>query len=89
MPGAAFVSILLESADPNGDNASVEDCVALCKAVAEKVTLPLVIQGSGNVEKDKEMFPKIADETITEDVEGLASYLAEKSHPVLELEPLM
>jgi acetyl-CoA synthase len=32
---------------------------------------------------------KIADETITEDVEGLATYLAEKSHPVLELEPLM
>jgi acetyl-CoA decarbonylase/synthase complex subunit delta len=61
MPGAGFVSILLESADPNGDNTSVEDCVALCKAVAEKVTLPLVIQGSGNVEKDKELFPKIAE----------------------------
>jgi acetyl-CoA synthase len=31
----------------------------------------------------------IADETVTEDVEGLATYLAEKSHPVMELEPLM
>jgi acetyl-CoA decarbonylase/synthase complex subunit delta len=61
MPGAGFVSIVLESADPNGGNASVEDCAALCKAVAEKVTLPLVIQGSGNIEKDRELFPKIAE----------------------------
>jgi acetyl-CoA decarbonylase/synthase complex subunit delta len=61
MPGAAFVSLYLESADPNGDNRSVDDCVALCKAVAEKVTLPLVIQGPGNIEKDKELFPRIAE----------------------------
>jgi acetyl-CoA decarbonylase/synthase complex subunit delta len=61
MRGAGFVSLLLESADPNGQNRSVEDCAALCKAVAEKVSLPLVIQGSGSVEKDKELFPKIAE----------------------------
>jgi acetyl-CoA decarbonylase/synthase complex subunit delta len=61
MPGAGFVSLILESADPNGADKSVEECVALCKAVADKVTLPLVIQGSGNIEKDKEMFPKIAE----------------------------
>jgi acetyl-CoA decarbonylase/synthase complex subunit delta len=61
MPGAGFVSLLLEGADPNGANKSVEDCVALCKEVAEKVTLPLVIQGSGNVEKDKDLFSKIAE----------------------------
>jgi acetyl-CoA decarbonylase/synthase complex subunit delta len=61
MPGASFVSLYLESADPNGDNRSVEDCAALCRAVAEKVTLPLVIQGPGNAEKDKELFPKIAE----------------------------
>jgi acetyl-CoA decarbonylase/synthase complex subunit delta len=61
MPGASFVSLALHSADPNGANASVEECVALCKAVAEKVALPLVIQGSSNIEKDKELFPKIAE----------------------------
>jgi acetyl-CoA decarbonylase/synthase complex subunit delta len=61
MPGASFVSLALDSADPNGANKSIEDCVALCKDVAAKVTLPLVIQGSGNVEKDKELFPKIAE----------------------------
>ncbi|MDR1949568.1 MAG: acetyl-CoA decarbonylase/synthase complex subunit delta [Spirochaetaceae bacterium] len=61
MPGVDFVSVVLESADPNGQNNSVENCVALCKAVAEKVNLPLVIQGSNNVEKDRDLFPKIAE----------------------------
>jgi acetyl-CoA decarbonylase/synthase complex subunit delta len=61
MPGADFVSIVLESADPNGRNNSIENCAALCKAAAEKVGLPLVIQGSNNVEKDRELFPKIAE----------------------------
>ncbi len=31
----------------------------------------------------------IADETITEDAEGLLNFLTEKNHPVLGLEPLM
>jgi acetyl-CoA decarbonylase/synthase complex subunit delta len=61
MPGVSFISLALNSADPNGANASIEDCVALCKAVAEKVTLPLVIRGSNNVEKDKDLFSKIAE----------------------------
>jgi acetyl-CoA decarbonylase/synthase complex subunit delta len=38
----------------------VEDCVALCKEVADAVTLPLVVQGSGNAEKDARLFEKIA-----------------------------
>jgi acetyl-CoA decarbonylase/synthase complex subunit delta len=61
MPGASFVSLVLESADPNGENRSIEDCVALCKEVADAVTLPLVIQGSKNTEKDGKLFVKIAE----------------------------
>ena len=61
MPGARFVCLVLEGADPNGQNKSVEDCVALCKAVVEKVRLPLVIAGCGSFEKDKEILPKIAE----------------------------
>jgi acetyl-CoA decarbonylase/synthase complex subunit delta len=59
--GAAFVSLSLEGADPNGKNRSVEDCVALCTAVADAVTLPLAIQGCKNVEKDGRLFEKIAE----------------------------
>jgi acetyl-CoA decarbonylase/synthase complex subunit delta len=61
MPGVSFVSLVLDTADPNGSNTSIEDSVALCKAVAEKVSLPLVIRGSGSFEKDKELLPKIAE----------------------------
>ncbi|MDR1905204.1 MAG: acetyl-CoA decarbonylase/synthase complex subunit delta, partial [Treponema sp.] len=61
MPGADFVCLVLESADPNGKNTSVEDCAALCKEVAGALTLPLVIQGSKNIEKDGKLFEKIAE----------------------------
>jgi acetyl-CoA decarbonylase/synthase complex subunit delta len=61
MPGADFISLSLESADPNGANKSIEDCVALCKEVADAVTLPLVIQGSKNSEKDGDLFVKISE----------------------------
>jgi acetyl-CoA decarbonylase/synthase complex subunit delta len=61
MPGADFVSLVLESADPNGENKSIEDCVALCKEAAAASTLPLVIQGSKNAEKDGKLFEKIAE----------------------------
>ncbi|MDR2521941.1 MAG: acetyl-CoA decarbonylase/synthase complex subunit delta [Spirochaetaceae bacterium] len=59
--GAAFVSLYLESADPNGENVSVEDCVKLAKDVAAAVSLPLVIQGCKNEEKDTQIFGKIAE----------------------------
>ena len=35
MEGADFIALNFESADPNGANRSVEDCVADAKAVAE------------------------------------------------------
>jgi acetyl-CoA decarbonylase/synthase complex subunit delta len=61
IPGASFISLSLESADPNGADKPIEDCVALCKEVADAISLPLVIQGSKNVEKDGQLFVKIAD----------------------------
>jgi acetyl-CoA decarbonylase/synthase complex subunit delta len=61
MPGADFVCLTLESADPNGANAPVEDCAALCGEVAGAVTLPLVIQGCKNMEKDGKLFEKISE----------------------------
>lgn len=64
MPGVSFLALHFESADPNGANTSVDDCVALAKAVADAVQLPLVIMGCKNVEKDAELFAKVA-ETLT------------------------
>ncbi len=61
MEGADFLCLHFESADPNGANRSVEDCVADAKAVAEAVSMPIVIMGCKNIEKDGELFSKIAD----------------------------
>ena len=61
MEGADFICLNFEGADPNGANRSVEDCVADAKAVAEVVTMPIVILGCKNLEKDGELFNKISD----------------------------
>jgi len=61
MEGADFICLNFEGADPNGMNRSVEDCVADAKAVAEAISMPIVILGSKNMEKDGELFSKIAE----------------------------
>ena len=61
MEGADFLCLNFESADPNGANRSVADCVADAKAVAEVTTMPLVIMGCKNLEKDGELFSKISE----------------------------
>ena len=61
MEGADFICLNFEGADPNGANRSVEDCVADAKAVAEVVTMPIVILGCKNMEKDGALFSGIAD----------------------------
>ncbi len=61
MPGADFICLNFESADPNGENRSVEECVADAKAVAEAITMPIVIMGCKNLEKDGKLFAAIAD----------------------------
>jgi len=60
VPGADFVSLRLDGADPNGHNKSVEECVEIAVAVANAISKPLVIQGCKNNEKDAELFEKIA-----------------------------
>ena len=62
LPGADFVVLVLESADPVAENTSVEDCVALAKEVYEAIDKPLVIKGCKNTEKDTELFSAIANE---------------------------
>ena len=61
MEGADFICLNFESADPNGADRSVEDCVADAKAVAEVVTMPIVVMGCKNMEKDGKLFSAIAE----------------------------
>lgn len=61
MPGADFLCLHFESADPNGANRPTADCVADAVAVAEAVSMPIVIMGCKNIEKDGELFSKISE----------------------------
>ena len=61
MEGCDFICLNFESADPNGKDRSVEECVADAKAVAEVVTKPIVILGCKNMEKDGKLFSAIAE----------------------------
>lgn len=61
MEGASFICLYFEGADPNGHNKSVEECVAQLKEVADAVTMPLVIMGCKNVEKDAALFSAMAE----------------------------
>ncbi len=61
LEGVDFICLKLDSADPNGNDAPVEDCVATAKAVADATDLPLVIAGCKNDEKDATLFTKISD----------------------------
>ena len=61
MEGADFIALNFESADPNGADRSVADCVADAKAVAEAIDLPIVVMGCKNMEKDGELFAKVSE----------------------------
>ncbi len=61
MEGASFLALNFESADPNGANRPTAECVADAVAVAEAVDVPLVVMGCKNMEKDGELFSKIAE----------------------------
>ena len=61
MEGADFICLNFESADPNGADRSVADCVADAKAVAEAVTMPIVVMGCKHLEKDAELFSAMAE----------------------------
>ena len=59
--GVSAVCLHFESADPNGENKSVEECVAMAKEVADATALPIIIMGCKNIEKDAEIFAKCSE----------------------------
>ena len=61
MEGASAICLHFESADPNGANKPVEECVELAKAVADAVSMPIIVMGCKNVEKDAQLFNAVSD----------------------------
>lgn len=59
--GAEMIALLLKSADPNGINRDVEEVVGTVKKVADSVSVPLVIWGCANDDKDAVLLRRVAE----------------------------
>ena len=60
MPGVSAVCLHFETADPNAENTSIEECVEKAKAVADAIEMPIIIMGCKNVEKDGKLFEAVS-----------------------------
>ena len=61
VPGAEYLYLKFDGADPNGQDKDVAECAALAKDVAAKATLPIVIGGCGTADKDTPLFTAVAE----------------------------
>jgi acetyl-CoA decarbonylase/synthase complex subunit delta len=59
--GAEAIALVLVSTDPNGADTSPESAAATAKKVADAIDVPLIVFGTGNVEKDAEVLPAVAE----------------------------
>lgn len=60
--GADMIALQLASTDPNAQNSPAEQAAEVTKKVAAAVDVPLIVFGSGNLEKDVEVLKMIAEE---------------------------
>ncbi len=59
--GAEAIALLCKSADPNGANRDVEEVVATAKAVSEAISVPLIVWGCANDDKDAALLKRAAE----------------------------
>ncbi len=57
---AEMICLQLVGTDPNGLDKSPDEAASLVKAVLDKVSVPVIVYGSGNVGKDAEVMKKVA-----------------------------
>ena len=60
--GAEVIVLQLVSTDPNGLDRSADEAAAVVKKVAEAISVPLIVWGTANHEKDTEVLRKVAEE---------------------------
>lgn len=61
IPGADFICLRFEGADPAGANISAEQCAAAAKEAVAASPLPVIITGCKNIEKDTALFTALAE----------------------------
>lgn len=65
---ADLIVLHLEGADPDGKDASPEECVMVVQNVLAAVQCPLVVLGCGKAEKDNKVLPAIAEAAAGENL---------------------
>lgn len=58
---ADMICLQLASTNPSAENRSVDEVATVVKAVADAISIPLIVYGTANVEKDAEVLPKAAE----------------------------
>ena len=56
--GARILCVRLQGAHPDWGNKSADDSVAVLKKISEEVRKPLIVIGSGDDDKDRDLLPK-------------------------------
>ncbi len=59
--GAEMICLQLASTDPNGENRPADKAAVLAKKVADAISVPLIIWGTANHEKDIEVLKTVAE----------------------------
>jgi CO dehydrogenase/acetyl-CoA synthase delta subunit len=59
--GADMIQLWLKSTDPNGLNRPADEAAMTAKAVASAVTVPVIVWGCANADKDAEVLKKVAE----------------------------
>jgi len=59
--GAEMIALQLVSTDPNGLNRGADEAAQLAKKVADAIDVPLIVWGTGNVDKDNEVLRQVAE----------------------------
>jgi len=59
--GAEMICLQLVSTDPNGLDRSADEAAAIVKKVADAIDVPLIVWGTGNEDKDTEVFRQVAE----------------------------
>jgi acetyl-CoA decarbonylase/synthase, CODH/ACS complex subunit delta len=59
--GAEMICLQLTSTDPNGMNRGADEAAATALKVAEAISVPLIVWGTANLEKDTEVLRKVSE----------------------------
>jgi acetyl-CoA decarbonylase/synthase complex subunit delta len=79
--GADMIALQLAGTDPNGQNRSAEEAVAVTKEVLAAVDVPVIVWGSANLEKDTEVLKAVSEGC--DDANLIIGPVEEGSHKVL------